>query len=318
MIPFIMAGALFALAAARIPSLSRNGKDAVFMAGLFAGASCLLLAAPVYLAIDPVLGGVNLAKLVLNSFMIVGLWYLRTAVLSAVSPDPDTRPCWLRILPLSLALVLQTVFFVLAGLVSTTTAWEGDRSNRAATSLFALMMLCFIAWSCGHIAWACFRFVPRMRQSFRVGFSMVGLGCVFSVIVMTDMMLGELKGPFPSLDLDLGVPVREFELAAVVLVGIGLTIPPVAGHITRRRAARRLDRTVVKVSEIRDKALEGADPERTLKTTEHAAPQERLHRMIVEIWDAELSAGRDRSVLTPEDRDYMLLVEADFDTGKTY
>jgi hypothetical protein len=39
--------------------------------------------------------------------------------------------------------------------------------------------------------------------------------------------------------------------------------------------------------------------------------------MIVEIWDAELAAGTEGSVLTREDRDYMLLVESDFDLGRT-
>lgn len=318
MMQLIMAGALLLLAAARIPALVRKGRDTVFMAAVFAGASSLLLDPSLYLALDPALGGANMVKLALNSFMIVGLWYLRAAVLSAVSPDTDTRPGWVRALPLTLTLALQAIFFFLAGISTSTTAWAGDHRHAIATSLFSLMMIFFIAWSCGQIAWTCFRYVPQMRQSFRVGFSMVGLGCLVAVAVMADMVAGELEAAIPDLSLPWAqaIPVHPFEMVAITLVGVGLTIPPVAGRITERRAAARLLRTIAKVAQIRERALADRPTDRMLEADADALPEERLHRMIVEIWDAELAAGG-RSGLAAEDRDYLLLVESDFGLERT-
>ena len=123
MTQILMAAALFVLAAARVPALRRNGSDTVFLAAVFAGASSLLLNPAIYMAADSALGGINLAKLALNSFMIVGLWFLRNAVLSAIAPEADTRSPWARRMPLIITLALQTVFFALTGpTVSTTTS----------------------------------------------------------------------------------------------------------------------------------------------------------------------------------------------------
>jgi len=323
MIQLFMAAALFALAAARVPALRRNGSDTVFMAGLFAGLSSLLLSPMVYYAVDPFIGGVNISKLLLNSFMIVGLWYLRTAVINAVSPEKDSRPDWLRRLPLTVSLLVQALFFALAGFAPTTTLWAKEDHNPLFAVLFALVMLFFIAWSSAQITWTCFRYVPQMRRSFRVGFSMVGLGTFISVLVMADMSFFSLNDVFRWVDQRhplADLPFHAIEMVVVVLVGVGLTIPPVAGNMARRRAAARLDRTIEKVDLIRGRALADHPTERMLKIDEDATAQERLHRMIVEVWDAELAAatsGSPDSLLSREDRDYMLLVERDFDLGRT-
>lgn len=323
MIQLFMAAALFALAAARVPALRRNGSDTVFFAGLFAGLSSLLLSPMVYYAVDPLIGGINIAKLLLNSFMIVGLWYLRTAVINAVAPEKDTRPDWVRRLPLTISLLVQALFFALSGFAPTTTLWAKEDHNPVFAILFSLVMLFFIAWSSAQITWTCFRYVPKMRRSFRIGFSMVGLGTFISVLVMADMTYFSLNDVLQWVDRGhplANLPFHAIEMVVVVLVGVGLTIPPVAGNITRRRAAARLDRTIEKVDLIRGRALADRPTDRMLKIDEDATAQERLHRMIVEVWDAELAAatsGATESLLSREDRDYMLLVERDFDLGRT-
>lgn len=309
-----MAAALFALAAARVPALRRNGKDTVFLAGLFAGLSSLLLSPMVYFAVDPFIGGVNFSKVLLNSFMIVGLWHLRTAVLNAVSPDRPQRRNWIRRLPLTLSLAIQTLFFMLAGFAPTEIVWGKDDHNPVFAILFSLVMLFFIAWSSAQITWTCFRYVPSMRRSFKVGFSMVGLGTFISVLVMADMIYFSLNDVLRWAPQDSWLnraPFHVIEMIVVVLVGIGLTIPPVAGAIDRRRAAARLALTIEKVEQIRDRALADQATDRMLKTDDEAPQLERLHRMVVEIWDAELAASG-KSGVTAADRSYLLRVERDF------
>jgi hypothetical protein len=312
MMQFIMAGALFLLGVARIPAIRRNGRDPVFMAAIFAGASSLLGSPNVYLAVDALLGGFNLVRLAVNTLMVIGLWYLRSAVVNAVSPDADRGRGWVRFAPLTVTLTLQAAFFFLAGPLPSTVSW-GAYHRLPFAAPFSLTMIAFIAWSCGEIAWACLRFVPRMRQSFRIGFSMVGLGCVISVATMVLMALGIIAAAFQlqSIYWAAALPFHWLELFAIVLVGVGLTIPAVAGRTARKRAALRLDRTLAKIGAIREKALKNADMDRILRADQGALPHERLHRMIVEIWDAELAAGG-RSALTDEDRAYVLLVESEF------
>lgn len=319
MIQIFMAGALILLALARVPALRKSGRDPVFFAAAFAGLSSLLLSPHAYFAVDQVLGGFNLTRLAINSSMIVGLWFLRNAVVTAVTQQPDTRPLWVRTLPLTLTLALQTTFFFLAGTSASTRAWMGDSDHPVQVGLFSMMLIGFIAWSCGEIAWACFRYVPQMRRAFRTGFSMVGTGAAIAVAVMVIMCTGEIAALAGNEVLHKGIqalPVHIFEMVAIILVGIGLTIPAIAGRMARKQAAHRLDRTIAKVEVIHAKALENADMERILRADKRALPHERLHRLIVEIWDAELAAAG-RSALTDEDRAYVLLVESDFGLERT-
>jgi hypothetical protein len=319
MMQFLMAGALFLLALARVPAVVRNGRDLVFLAAIFAGASSALGNPSVYLFTDAVLGGTNLAKLAVNTLMIIGLWFLRTAVVDAISPEADKRAAWIRSMPLAVTLALQAAFFFLAGPLPSTATW-GEYHRLPFAAPFSLTMIAFIAWSCGEIAWACWRFVPRMRQSFRIGFSMVGLGSAISVVTMILMALGILAHAFPQLTSIHGAanaPFQLLEMLAIVLVGVGLTIPAVAGRAAHSRASRHMQRTISKVEPIRLKVLKNVDLDRLLKTDGGALPQERLHRMLVEIWDADLAAGKGLSALTNEDRAYLLAVESDLNLERT-
>lgn len=315
MMHLMMAGALFLLAAARVPALRRHGRDTVFMAAVFAGMSGLLGNVPVYFFVDGLLGGINLAKLAMNSFMIVGLWYLRTAVVHAVSPSAGARSAWGRRLPLIVTLVLQTLFFVLTGPTTSTNTWGTDYHHLLPAALFSMMMIAFIAWSCGEIAWACFKFVPRMRKSFQAGFAMVGLGCIISVIVMAALATDALSATFPQLSFISGspVPFHFLEMVAIVLVGVGLTIPAVTGRTARRQTRIKRQLTLAKVEPIRARVLENANMARMLQADTAASPGEQLHRMLVEIWDAELAAGPGNTALTPEERAYLLSVESSLD-----
>lgn len=315
MMHLLMAGALYILAAARIPALRRNGHDTVFMAAVFAGTSGLLGNVPVYFFVDGLLGGINLGKLAMNSFMIVGLWYLRTAVVHAVSPDAGARSAWGRRLPLIITLALQTLFFVLTGPTASTNTWGTDYHHLLPAALFSMMMIAFIAWSCGEIAWACLTFVPRMRQSFQLGFIMVGLGSIISVIVMAALAADALSSAFPALSAISGsnIPFHLLEMLAIVLVGVGLTIPAIAGRASRRKTEISRLITIAKVKPIRTRVLQSSNMERILQPDEAASSDELLHRMLVEIWDAELAAGAGNSALTAEERSYLLSVESSLD-----
>ena len=315
MIQLLMAAVLFLLAAVRIPAVVRNGRDTVFLAALFAAIGSLLMSPAVYTTVDSRIGGMNLAKLALHSTFIIGLWYLRRAVLEAIMPA-DTRRPLVRSLPLIATLILQLLFFVLTGPTTTTTDGWANYHVRLPAALFSTVLIVFIGWVCSGVAVACFRFIPRMRRSFKVGFTMVGIGCVIGLLVMVRFTIGLLSAPVPALE---AVPVPShaaigvMEMVTAVLVGTGLTIPAVAGRTRRKRRARWEADTLAGVEPIRERILQNVDPERLLESDPAAPARDRLHRMIVEVWDAELASG---GTLTPQERTFLLAAEEQLDLNR--
>lgn len=313
MMQLLMAAALAVLAAARIPVLIRQRKDMVFVAAVLACGAALLTNPGIYVFIDQLLGGINLARLLMQALMVLGLWSLRKALLHAVAPQK--RNTLLRRAPLLTALALLVLFFVLIGPTRTTTTWGDDLERHLIGALFSVTGIAFISWVCGEIAVVCFAYIRKLRGAFRHGFMMVGAGCAIGCLTMASMSLGVLSHAIPALEpLHWRNPdgYRLLELVSIAEVGIGLTITAVAGHRRRARIARWEKEAFAKVQPIREHVLDEAGLQRTLESDEDAPLQDRLHRMIVEIWDAELAAGAG-SVLTAEQREYLLEVEMKLD-----
>lgn len=313
MIQLMMAAALAVLAAARLPALLRRRSDTVFTAAVCAGGAALLTSPDVYVFTDHLLGGFNLARLLMEALMVLGLWFLRKALLQAVTPNVAPGP--LRTIPLYAALGLLVVLFALIGPTRTTTNWGDEFEGIVPAALFSVTGILFIAWVCGEIAVVCLTQLRKLKGSFRVGFTMVSTGCAVGSVTMTVMSVGVLAHTLPALEpLHWHSPdgYRVLELISISLVGIGLTITAVKGHRSRTGIARWEKQTLARVEPIRESVLRGAGLKRTLQSDDTAPVQDRLHRMIVEIWDAELAAGNN-SVLTPEQRAYLLVVEHKLD-----
>lgn len=319
MIQLLMAAALATLAAARLPVLVRKGRDTVFIAAVLACGAALLSNPGVYTVTDRALGGINLARLAMQSLMVLGLWFLRKALLHAVAPE--VKGNILRRLPLFAALVLLVVFFIIIGPTTTTTTWGDQYENNIRGALFSITGIGFISWICGEIALVCARHVPGMRGIFRPGFIMVALGCGTGCLTMAYMGLHVLSHAIP-----LGIIhyageltiFRILELISIALVGIGLTMTAVTGQRRRRRIARWEREALGIVAPIRERALLKAGLQRTLESDQDAPAQDRLHRLLVEIWDAQLAAGGETPVITPEERRYLLSVEEHLDLDHSH
>ena len=98
------------------------------------------------------------------------------------------------------------------------------------------MLTLFICSMSAEIAVICFRYVPRMSRPFRVGFSMLGAGCIMGFLVMAEMCLSLLARhlTFLAVLVRPDFPYHQLELVATVLAGAGLTIPAVAGRAARK------------------------------------------------------------------------------------
>jgi hypothetical protein len=313
-IQLLMAAALAVLAAARLPVLIRHRKDTVFVAAGCACGAALLTNPGVYVFVDHALSGINLTRLLMQALMVTGLWFLRRALLQAVAPNGAEGI--LRQLPLYTALSLLVILFLLIGPTSTTTSWGDQFEGILVAALFSFTGIVFVAWVCGEIAVVCLAHLRTLQGAFRIGFTMVSAGCSIGCLTMTLMSIGVLARAIPALaPLHWRDPdgYRVLELASIALVGVGLTITAVRGHRARLRIARWERNALTHVAPIRENALNEAGLKGTLECDDSAPVQDRLHRMIVEIWDAELAAGTGRTVLTPEQRTYLLDVERTLD-----
>lgn len=314
MIQLLTAAVLFVLAAARIPAMMRNRRDTVFLSALFAGAASLLMSPAVYATVDHWIGGMNLANLAVHSSMICSLWYLRRAVLEAIVPGGAGRAL-VRSLPLTLTLALQAMFFLLTGPTTTTDSW-GLYHDRLPAALFSAVLIVFIGWVCSGVGVACVRYIPRMRRSFKAGFTMVGVAAVLGLFVAVKFTIGLLSVPIPAL-LEVPVPsdafIRVLEMLTLILGGAGLTVPAVAGHRRLKRRDRWASDTLAGVEPIRERVLGLVGADRLLESDPAAPVRERLHRMIVEVWDAELASG---GILTPGERTFLLAAEGQLDLNR--
>ena len=123
----------------------------------------------------------------------------------------------------------------------------------------------------------CFRYVPRMSRSFRIGFSMLGAGCIMGFLVMAEMCLSLLARHLTFLAILVGpdFPYHQLELVATVLAGAGLTIPAVAGRAARKNLDRWNNATLARVESIWAKALRSASLDRILEADPQAPVQDR-------------------------------------------
>lgn len=315
MIQLMMAAALAVLAAARLPVLVRKGRDTVFVAAVLAGGAALLTNPGVYTATDKALGGFNLARIIMQSLMVLGLWYLRKALLHAVAPEAG-RGSMLRRLPVIVTLALLVVFFIAIGPSPTTTTWGDDHERTVPGALFSFSGIAFISWICGEIAVVCWRHLPGMRGVFRPGFAMVAAGCTIGSLTMGYMAVDVVSHAMPILPVHYADDLTAFrilELISISLVGIGLTLTAVTGQRRRQQIARWEREALTRVEPIRERALKTAGLDRTLESDVDAPIQDRLHRLLVEIWDAQLKAGADTPVITQDERAYLLSVEEKLD-----
>jgi hypothetical protein len=148
---------------------------------------------------------------------------------------------------------------------------------------------------------------------------MVGIGSAVGVLSAVLMTLDVLANAMPGMAMwnFHSTPLYQVvQLIPIGLIGPGLSIPAWAGRAERKRTERWEQETLARVQPIQVRALQTAGMDRTLETDASAPAQEKLHRLIVEIRDAELAMGGD-SVLTPDERAYLLTVEHKLDLERT-
>lgn len=293
--------------AVRFPSLLKNRRDPVFFA-------CLLALLAVLANIRPLLilayetFGPGLASTVLvgglasHLMMLTALSFIRSALASAAAPDGVRRRSTAKpSAVLAVAVAVQLATFAGAGLGAYLPMLLDERPGvqevTTAYVLYELTFILYLLWVFAHLARTCVRYVPQMTGGMKTGFRVVAAGIGIGGVMAT-LYLGGLLLTYAQGDPHAAGALASWYAAArgtgTACIGIGLAIPAASSKLARWRGrqARQRIRAVW---------------ERTVGTThlqliplgESASAEQRAHRMLIEIHDANM-AGRGTG-LTSED-----------------
>ncbi|TFD27010.1 hypothetical protein [Cryobacterium cryoconiti] len=317
----IIASVLWGLVAALASGTRRRTDQSILYAAVMIAVSLTLNVDAVYRATDLFLTGHNYADLLANLLLIVGVYFLSRAILRASSRSRarSTEKPFLIGAILSSCLTITAFQFVDAPWSSDSFMRDfGDQPAACAYSLIQFTYLGIVVAVTGSI---CLQFAGRMSTAARrSGFYIVGAGCwaaVLNVFSIVGMDLTHLFGP-PHLLALFSSAYDVLNVASLVLLCIGLSLPPILGWANDRLERRRLQLILPDLNRIWDKVSAqrielGRDSISRTQGARRPDVDVAVHRTLVEIRDALLLEASAKDKLT--DADLAILLGAETPTG---
>ncbi|MET4004284.1 hypothetical protein ABIB48_003022 [Arthrobacter sp. UYCu511] len=291
---------LWAMAIVRLTAVVDPRRAQLFRATVFAAAACTLHIAPVYYAVDPVLGGHNTVGLVLLLFLLTGFWQFRAAIVLAAFTDNVRRRHQLALgnSAMTVAGIAVTVGFLTSQVDRADQNLPITYGDQPGMQLFLWSGSLFILWVCLDIMLILRRRTASLHAvAFRLGFRLIGLGIAAFCLMLVDRLLSGMvmaahdgsNSPISFLNTLNGVT----ETSAVVLVGFGVVLPRLGGpikHLQRDLQARWL---LIEIHTTWRQVTTGTHDvvlnpnEISLLDFLAIKPVRRLHRRVIEVRDCE-------------------------------
>ena len=242
---------------------------------------------PVYLRLDPLIGGHNYLTLVSNLVLLAGIFVLTSGIARAVAEE-TTTPTWI-VICMILSGVILTVLFLLLTPQPTTTTFNISYRNQPLTLVHTSFLALVMALAFSGTAIVCLReFSSLTALTSRIGVAFIVAGCV-SVVVLTVSTFFLNFGMFfnASSAVKFGNIVYNFTRPlSIVLLAIGMALPPAAAWLSNQNADRVIHRNIESLKPIHER-LE------TAPIPDDATSRQRLTRMIVDINDKILRHGQE-------------------------
>ncbi|TFD90113.1 hypothetical protein [Cryobacterium serini] len=321
MMQLIVALALWGLVGALSLGTRRRTDQSILYAAVMIAVSLTLNIDAVYFAADGLLGGQNYADLPANLLLLLGVYFLSRAILRASSPsraNAAARP--FRIGAVITASLMVTTF-VLIDAPTTSGTFMQDFGNQPAAAAYSLIQFTYLGIVVALTGTICLRFAGRMSTpARRLGFRVVGAGCGAAVLTVLSVVGMDLAHVFGSLSL-LSLFASAYDvlnLAAILLLCFGLSLPPILGWVSTKLHRRKLQaalpdltRIWADVSAQRIELGDGSHPYAPGSVSRDVDTV--VHRMLVEIRDALLfnPTARDRL----RDKDLTLLAATETRIG---
>ncbi len=295
MIQTVAAAMIWLLVVCLLLGFRRRRDHSVLTAAITIAVALTLNIDQVYLGFDAVLGGRNFVDLLSNISMVVGIYFLSTAIIRAAKPDETVeRRDTAGLVLLATVIVCLAASFSAVVTEGSSTRFMVDYGGQWPAALYSSIQFVYIGYVVSVAGVTCFRFRGDMlRPYFRMAFTSIGVGCSFAVLLVLLVLAMDVLHLHGRLDAMRAIsPIYDAAVvAAMTFLCVGLAIPPVARRILRRNQSATEAELVSDLTKIWENTTKKRQNVRLVRDTEmisHQDHAQRLHRMLVEVQDALL------------------------------
>ncbi|MCB5275521.1 hypothetical protein BJG92_03072 [Arthrobacter sp. SO5] len=235
----LVASCLGLLTLLRVSALWNPPARPAFMASVFATAGFTLYIEPVYVAVDSIMGGRNLAGLILSLSVLAAFSQLHVAVTSAAGASANIvanarrgtfgrhKVAWI------LASLILIAGFLMSDLPVTSPSLIRTYGSQPGMMAFLLAASSFIAYTSASIVRVLVSHLRQMSAAFRFGFFLVCAGCLGAISLLAarsvlqfvaDRSIQESFSPYYGVGQGVAVICVAAGLSTSRLVGIGHTV----------------------------------------------------------------------------------------------
>lgn len=307
MMQIIVAAFMWVLTIVLALTASRRRSQRILIASFLIACASMLNIDDLYLALDGLAGGRNIITLVAEMLQMTGIYFLSAAIVGAVR-ESNPRQRVRSVAVLVVTLIVIAVTFAWIEMRSSSTLFMIDHGDQLAAAIYSSAQYVYIVGVLGYTGIVVVRHLGSMASvGYQVGFGVVAIGCFAAVLLGIDVVAMNVANVL-ELDAGLAALQRVYDplyIAAMLFLCAGLAIVPVSGMLRASTRRRQVARLLHPVEDIWRRHV----TQPSIPTHEEADPEMRLHRLLVEIEDAQLAPGptlplsnAERAVLSEAER----------------
>lgn len=298
--PLMVAGLMWGLVLVLSLRARRRLDNTMLIAAIVIAASMTTNVPSVYLWAASWLPWPNALDLVANGLLIVGVYYLSSAIrrgATAASMNRGGGASWTQAAAISTVVAMMGTFAFIDN-PEPSTNFMLSYGNQPAAAAYSIVQYAYIFSVMLGTLTTCVRNVPHMMQSrFKTGFSLIGVGCSAAMLLCLSVVAMDLSNVLGATILmrGLGGIYDYLYLVTMAFLCVGLSIPPLSRAISSLQLRRKVlavepevrriwNMTVAKNPSVSlvGTNLPGTPVVRKLGT---AIATDGMHRMLVEIHD---------------------------------
>ncbi|HQA24258.1 MAG TPA: hypothetical protein PKW13_11120 [Rhodoglobus sp.] len=307
----LVAALMWALVASLLIIRRKRADRSITYAAITIAIAMTLNVDAIYAAVDPILGGTNIATLAADALLMIGLFFLGRAVMHTGEYRPQLVRAAVSRPTLIASLAAITIAFSFIDRSTTTTQFMADLGNQPATAIYSIINFTYAAVVIATMMILAARQYRNNHGIQRLPAALLTLGSAFGVMLCLAVLTMDIAHVTGQITLMRAVQpaYSPLSLLTFLLLCAGFVAQPVvrrARHYARRRStaalADRLEPLWQRATRVRP-GLSHAEP-----ISASDDPEDRLHREIVEIRDAMIDS---RITFTITDAARALLEQAE-------
>lgn len=303
MIQMLVAALLWVLVASLLIIRRKRADRSITRAAIAIAVAMTFNVDAVYLTVDPLLGGTNIATLISDAVLMIGLFFLGRAVMHTGEYRPRIvrLALGLPILLLSLAAIVGAFSFIYRS--HSTTRFMVDLGAQPATAIYSIINFTYAGIVVATMLALAARQFRNGDGVHRVPAALLTIGSAFAVALCLDVILMDIAHATGRLGLvhTLQSAYSPLSLLTFLFLCAGFAAQPAirrAQHYARARRTAALAAHIEPLWERATRVRPGLSHVEPRAASDD--PEARLHRKIVEICDAVID-GRVSFALTDDE-----------------